>query len=314
MALTRAISFPDQYAGSGRQEHGRHGFAGARGTIAVGVSATSPSPVRGQPVILKLLAVATAALLATCAPIHYDLQPGQTRADFAADSAKCQLVAQAMYAGGTGLLGAIGAVTIPRRDYRLCMQALGYTEASEAQSSSGTNSAIQEATSRNFARAPVPSETTVPRGVDCSFSPSLPWPPPPDATAPDVMLLALAAQRDAAAGEGAAQWLLGSLYLNGLGVPRDRAAGTKWIETAAHSTWVVIAPSKGSLSELELTGMMFDTAEGALPQLVQQYGAAWGIALYKQNARLLLQALSGCNDYSSRSPARQGPERGRPHH
>ena len=53
--------------------------------------------------------------------------------------------------------------------------------------------------------------------IDCS--PPTPWPQNP---APDIFQMALEAQRNAAAGKAAAQWLLGTLYLYGLGVPKDR--------------------------------------------------------------------------------------------
>jgi hypothetical protein len=46
-------------------------------------------------------------------------------------------------------------------------------------------------------------------------------------------------------------------------------------------------------SEAELYSMMLSTAE-ALPEMVQREGAAWGIAQYKQAARTILQALTGC--------------------
>lgn len=115
------------------------------------------------PSILSVVSIL--AGLAACAPIQYGLQPGQTQADFVADNAKCQLVAQAMYPGGSGLLGAIGAVTIPRRDYRLCMQALGYMEAPEApeaQPSSGSDTIAWPAQAAAPAVVTTPLPTTTP--------------------------------------------------------------------------------------------------------------------------------------------------------
>jgi TPR repeat protein len=122
-------------------------------------------------------------------------------------------------------------------------------------------------------------------GIDCSPAP---WPP---RITPDALQLALTAQRDAPTGDAAAQRLLGSLYLFGLGVPKDRTAGTNWIEAATRTAMPRMPPT---FSEMELFAILLNSAEEALPELVRQYGAAWGIARYKQVARNLLQALSGC--------------------
>jgi hypothetical protein len=116
--------------------------------------------------------------------------------------------------------------------------------------------------------------------VDCSPGP---WPPN---VAPNTLQLALATRREAVAGDPVAQWVLGSLYLHGLAVPKDFTAGTKWIKSAADTA----APEVG-LSEAELFAIMLDGAE-ALPDLVERDGAAWGIAQYKQGARTIIQALS----------------------
>lgn len=138
-------------------------------------------------------------------------------------------------------------------------------------------------------QTPLACAASASHGVDCT---SAPWPP---RTAPDVLQLALAAERDAAAGDAAAQWLRGSLYLFGLGVPKDRATGLRWIVTAAGTASAAMRSAiPDPASEAELFSMMLGTAEGALPGMVQQEGAAWGIANYKQAARTLLQALSGC--------------------
>ena len=127
-------------------------------------------------------------------------------------------------------------------------------------------------------------------GVDCS---PMPWPP---STAPDAAQLALAAERGAAAGDAAAQWLRGSLYLLGVGVPKDRATGMRWIETATRTAIPAVraAIPNDPPSEMELFSMMLNTAEGTLPEMVRRDGAAWGIASYKQSVRTVLQALSGC--------------------
>jgi TPR repeat protein len=110
-----------------------------------------------------------------------------------------------------------------------------------------------------------------------------------------VFQLALAAERDAAAGDAAAQWLRGSLYLFGLGVPKDRATGLRWMVTAAGTASAAMRSTiPDPASEAELFSIMLSSAEEALPELVQREGAAWGIAHYKQAARTILQALSGC--------------------
>jgi TPR repeat protein len=103
--------------------------------------------------------------------------------------------------------------------------------------------------------------------------------------------LALVAQRDAPTGDAAAQWLLGSLYLFGLGVPEDRTAGINWIEAATRAAMPTM-PAK--TTEMELFAIMLNSAQEVLPDLVQRQGAAWAIAQYKQRARNILQALSGC--------------------
>ena len=127
--------------------------------------------------------------------------------------------------------------------------------------------------------------------ADCS---SAPWPPN---VAPDVLQLALTAEREAAASDAAAQWLRGSLYLFGLGVPKDRYTGIKWIETATRTAIPAIRPAMPDPpSEMELFSMLLSTAEKTLPEMVQRDGAAWGVASFKQSARTLIQALSGCMD------------------
>src|SRR5271157_2189585 len=74
--------------------------------------------------------------------------------------------------------------------------------------------------------------------ANATCSPASPW---PLNAVPNVSQLALAAQRDAASdedatpGKAAAQWLLGSLYLYGLGVPEDRATAIEWIKAAART-------------------------------------------------------------------------------
>jgi len=102
--------------------------------------------------------------------------------------------------------------------------------------------------------------------------------------------------RDAAAGDAASQWLLGSLYLFGLGVPQDRHTGMTLMQTATHTAIPAIraAIPQDPLSEMELFSAMLNLAEEALPPMVQQHGAAWGVASYKQSVRTILQALSGC--------------------
>ena len=124
--------------------------------------------------------------------------------------------------------------------------------------------------------------------VDCSPAP---WPP---SVTPDVFQMALVAKREAVTGDAAAQWLLGSLYLYGLGVPHDFAAGTKWIKTAADTASPTV-----QMSEPELFAIMLNAAE-ALPDLVRRDGSAWGIAWYKHGARTILQALTCPYDPSAR--------------
>jgi TPR repeat protein len=113
-----------------------------------------------------------------------------------------------------------------------------------------------------------------------------------------VFELALTAQRDAAVGDGAAQWLLGSLYLFGWGVPKDHDTGVKWMEKA---TRTVMPAMPQNSSEMEFFSIMYNTAQEVLPELVRQYGIAWGVALFGQQTRTILQALSSdCLDKSSR--------------
>jgi TPR repeat protein len=115
--------------------------------------------------------------------------------------------------------------------------------------------------------------------------------------APNVLQSVLAAERDAVAGDAAGQWLLGSLYLYGLGVPKDFAAGTRWIQTAAGTAARVLRNPRASdnLSDAELFATMLNAAE-ALPYLVQESGATRGIAIFGREARGLIQALAGCFD------------------
>jgi TPR repeat protein len=129
------------------------------------------------------------------------------------------------------------------------------------------------------------------QGVNCTPTR---WPP---MAAPNVLQSVLAAERDAVAGDAAGQWLLGSLYLYGLGVPKDFAAGTRWIQTAAGTAARVLRNPRASdnLSDAELFATMLNAAE-ALPYLVQESGATRGIAIFGQEARGLIQALAGCFD------------------
>ena len=130
--------------------------------------------------------------------------------------------------------------------------------------------------------------------VDCSDAP---WPSSP---APDVFQLALAAERDAAAGDAAAQWLRGSLYLFGLCVPKDRNTGMKWIETATRTAIPAIrAAMPDPPSEMELFSMMLRTTEGTFPEMVRRDGLPQGISAFKQSARTFLQVMSGCLDHPS---------------
>jgi TPR repeat protein len=108
--------------------------------------------------------------------------------------------------------------------------------------------------------------------------------------------LAIAAKRAAVAGDAAAQWLVGSLYIYGLSMPRDFAAGTKWIQTAAETATpairAAVAPGAG-LSETELFAIMLNVSE-ALPELVRRKGAAPGIIWFDEQLRAVFQALGVC--------------------
>jgi TPR repeat protein len=108
--------------------------------------------------------------------------------------------------------------------------------------------------------------------------------------------MALAATRDAAAGDAASQWLLGSLYLLGLGVPQDRHTGMTLMQTATRSALPAIraADPRDPMSEMQLFSTMVNLDEEALPQMVQDHGAAWAVASYKQSVTTILQVLSGC--------------------
>ena len=75
------------------------------------------------------------------------------------------------------------------------------------------------------------------------------------------------AQRDAPTGDATAQWLLGSLYLSGLGVPKDHGAAMNWIEAA---TRAAISTMPTAISEIDLFAMMQGVPEQSLPQFVQQ--------------------------------------------
>jgi hypothetical protein len=61
---------------------------------------------------------------------------------------------------------------------------------------------------------------------------------------------------------------------------------------------VIRAAMPNPPSEVELFSIMVQLAD-ALPELVKRDGAAWGIAAYKQQARTILQVLSGCADHPS---------------
>jgi hypothetical protein len=124
--------------------------------------------------------------------------------------------------------------------------------------------------------------------ADCS---SASWPP---YRAPDVAALVQTAQRDAAVGDPVAQWLLGALYLWGTGMPQDRGAGIKWIETAAR-TAVPSMSGPGALSEMELYAGMSEAAN-ALPTLIGRDGLLVGISEAYVHMRTMLEALSGCLD------------------
>jgi hypothetical protein len=128
------------------------------------------------------------------------------------------------------------------------------------------------------------------RGLDCS-------PAPFPSRSPDVFELALETMRDAASGDGAAQWLLGSLYLFGLGVPKDHDTGIKWIETATRTLVPTIraAIAPGTLSDMEFFSMMLGVAQEVIPELTRRYGVTWGVALYGRQSKTVLQALIGCH-------------------
>jgi hypothetical protein len=71
------------------------------------------------------------------------------------------------------------------------------------------------------------------------------------------------------------------------------------METATRTALPAIrAAMPNPPSEVELFSMMLSTAE-ALPEMVQRDGTAWGIAMYKQEVRTILQVLSGCADHPS---------------
>lgn len=114
----------------------------------------------------------------------------------------------------------------------------------------------------------------------------------------DASRLIQGAQREAVAGDPAAQWLLGALYLTGQGVPQDRSISLRWLETAARS--VGPAQRKGSgqyaMSDIEMYDVMRNVAERALPPLIQGYGQKEGIALFYLQVRSIVQGLSGCLD------------------
>ncbi len=85
--------------------------------------------------------IAGCVVVLGCAPIVWD-KPGVTPAQFAQDSARCQLVAKGMNSGdfyaegkpefvaGAALGNAIGTAVARRADYKNCMIAAGYTERS----------------------------------------------------------------------------------------------------------------------------------------------------------------------------------------
>jgi len=72
----------------------------------------------------------------------------------------------------------------------------------------------------------------------------------------------LAGGRRFRAGDGASQWLLGSLYLFGLGVPKDRDTGIALMQTATRTAIPAIraAIPRDPFSEMELFSTMLTAA------------------------------------------------------
>jgi hypothetical protein len=89
------------------------------------------------------LAPAFAAVLVACAPMVWD-KPGITQTQFNQDNARCRLVARGMnsgefyaqgsagYVAGAAIGNAIGTGVATREDYKDCMIAAGYTQATPA--------------------------------------------------------------------------------------------------------------------------------------------------------------------------------------
>lgn len=118
----------------------------------------------------------------------------------------------------------------------------------------------------------------------------------------DASQLIQGAQREAAAGDPAAQWLLGALYIKSE-IAQDRGAGIKWLQIAAHTAAPAVrraaSPQAQALSETELYATMREMAE-ALPRLVEREGPTKGVGLFYDQARTILQVLIGCADRPSR--------------
>jgi hypothetical protein len=95
--------------------------------------------------------------------------------------------------------------------------------------------------------------------------------------------------------------VLGSLYLYGFGAPKDFSEGANWINAAAGTAALAIGPNvvgQSGLSATQLFAMMLGGAK-ALPDLVERDGAAWGIALYKHQTKVIIQAMGACLDNPS---------------
>lgn len=117
--------------------------------------------------------------------------------------------------------------------------------------------------------------------------------------APDFNRLVQYAERVAAAGDPAAQWLVGSIYLLSEDAER-RNSGMKWLQIAAHTVVKTQPkPKPGELypplSETELYAVMRETVD-ALPRLVAREGSVGGAALFYAQTRGILQGLMGCMD------------------
>jgi hypothetical protein len=58
-------------------------------------------------------------------------------------------------------------------------------------------------------------------------------------------------------------------------------------------------PPDNSISEMRLFATLLGLSEKVLPEIIQQHGAAWGIALYKHQTTVIVQAMGGCLDNPS---------------